>query len=669
MERKMAKKEKDYDEKKQNFENAQKTIASFLDDYGNVELAGVTETSDGKRHFVFRPALATIDPEDQSGLSKLPAETKKRVLASTIYRETLRRSQLDLAQPDVVNEAPHKLYEKMRSYYRSKDVFGSYIDTLVNLAIAGFENDCEDLSIKEFYDNWCEDVDLVQVLEWIFQEFYTTGFVRTYKVLGKYEPQINRLKLYEGPKSTNAPKRTSGQSKEDYLSLKVFWDVGEIAPKQPEESDIEYAARKKVWSKGFVPLAYTVLNPTEIEIKGSIMFNQTRVTMPPSDEMIELIKKEDTEGPLTEAEKKLLDNIPPEIKSAIRNNKEIELDPEFVGEVDYRRMPYERYSIPKGARAIESLEYKEALREADYSTIDGIVSEVLVITIGDKDNPVTSSADLKKVADLFNTPQKAFNVVWNHTLRVERVTADNINQIFGVQKFEQVERDISGSFGIPRGLLDGIMYGEFNKDSIALAVQAVISELVYARRQVERWIYKEYKQIAEAFGFERYPSVRWNTMILKDELAYKTLIQGLVDRRIISYDTAFKLLSFDPEYEKSMLTSEKERVINGDFGLHGSPYQQKGGGIQPVQKTPTGTPSEGRPKNSPSPKTPVKPTPTNQLKQKVKKAASLKFIEETTLEELIAMERLLAVAKAKKEQELASFLLEEEDSLEDNNND
>lgn len=645
------------------FEIAQDKVREFLKDHNNVEFAGATQSDDGSHQLFFRPKLARLSAEDLTFYSKLPEDIKKRLKANTYYRDPLRRSDLDLARPDIVNEAPHALYEKMRSYYRSKDVFGSYIDTLVNLSISGFENDCEDSKIKAFYDNWCQDVDIEQVLDWILQEFFTTGFVRTYKVLGKYEPQVNRLKYFESPPQPGAPKRMSGEDHKAYALQRRFWDQGEIAGIMPYESVDEYAARKKRWSKGFIPIAYTVLNPTEIEIKGSIMFNQTRVVMTPSDEMVELIKKEETESTVTEIEKRLLDNIPTEIKQAVLKNEDVELDPEFVGEVDYRRMPYQRYPIPKGARAVESLEYKEALREADYSTIDGIVSEVLVITIGDKDNPVLDDDDLRNVSELFNTPEKAFNVVWNHTLKVERVTVNNVDQIFGVKKFEQVERDISGSFGVPRALLDGLMYGDFNKETISLAVQSIISELSYARRQVERWIYKEYKQVADSLGFDRYPSVRWDTMVLKDELAYKTLIQGLVDRRIISYDTAFKLLGFDPDYEKKILSSEKSRVVSGDFGIIGSPYQQaKSADSSPAQKTqkaPKKTPSEGRPKNQPSPKTPTKPTPEGQTNEKLKKAASIDFLRNLSLDEISEMEQMLTLLRSKKEEQLSIFLEEE----------
>ena len=521
-------------QKKKDLNKAKEEATSYIKDYPEIELSSVVESEDGKKHYVFKPAkLASLKTQSGS-IADVPSSfrAKHRARASVMYRDYLLRSDLDLAKPDVVNEPPHKIYERIRSYYRSKDVFGSYVDTLCDLSISGFENDCEDMQVKEFFDNWCQDVDMEEVLEWIFHEFFRSGLVRTYKVLGKYEPQVNRLPLVETPPEPAAPKKAQGETEEEYMVNRRLWEMGELLEKQESEDLFEYAERKKRWSKGFIPIAYTVLNPTEIELVGPAIFNQTRVVLKISDELEQLVKREDIEGAITLSEKKILDNLPPEIKSAIKKGEDVELDPEYVGNIDNRRMPYEKYAINPMVRALEAVEYKESLREADYSTIDGITSEILVVTIGDKDFPVTDEEELQAVSELFNTAQKAYTVVWNHTLKVERIPVENIDQIFGAKKFEQAEMDISGSMRVPRALLDGVMIGNTSKEALSLSIKSLTALINYARRQVTRWLYREYAIISEAYGFDRYPTVRWDTFVLKDELAIKTLLQGLADRKI-----------------------------------------------------------------------------------------------------------------------------------------
>ena len=166
-------------------------------------------------------------------------------------------------------------------------------------------------------------------------------------------------------------------------------------------------------------------------------------------------------------------------------------------------------------------------------------------------------------------------------------------------------------------------------------------------------------------------------MVLKDELAYKTLIMGLVDRRIISYDTAFKLLDFDPGYEKKQLKSELPDVVAGYYGLKGSPFQQTKGLQQQSQPnpqdntqtnpqgTPPGTPSKGRPPNQPTNKTPTKPTPKGQTKEKLKKAAGIEFLKNLTLEEISEMKSWLDFTEQKKLEELANLVQKTETIRED----
>jgi hypothetical protein len=80
-----------------------------------------------------------------------------------------------------------------------------------------------------------------------------------------------------------------------------------------------------------------------------------------------------------------------------------------------------------------------------------------------------------------------------------------------------------------------------------------------------------------------------------------TIIQGLVDRRMISYATGQKKLGFDPDTEIAQMKEEMKLVEDGVLGIIGSPFQQSA--KQPVQGTPKGTPSEGRPRGKPA-KTP-----------------------------------------------------------------
>ena len=623
-----------------------KTIKDNLSaTYNNVNIHDVIDNQDGSMSIVLSGeqgnldkaltsfnkgtfnSLPMIDKEDAHKLRRLRTER-----SSTIRRNPLSNDYLDIAvKPSVSKSKPHDLYKRAMEYYKTEDVYGSSIDLLTNFASKGYKNDIDDPNIRNFYDNWVVDTGFDKVVEQIFFEFFRSGFVRTYKAVGKYVPKVNYVSRIPGTKET----RVSEDVAAKYLVARE--------EKQPQ-LDQENSAKKIKWSKDYIPYRYTVLNPTQVEVeKSSILIDQQLVKL--KAEALKGIKEllETPDKDLTEYQKNIIKSLPADIKDAAKNGSDLPLDPYLVGAVDYRRQPYELYPLPRGVRAFESMEYKKSLRDADYSTLDGITNFILVVTIGNDDYPIKDQSQLEAVAELFDTPSKAFNVVWDHTLKVSRVGPSDVGDILGQEKYRQVNDDITGAFGVIRALIDGV--GNPSKAAADLAVKSILEEIHYARKEVSRWIYAEYRDVAEAMGFDRYPKVRFDNMILRDEILMMNVIQGMLDRRIISYRTGHELLGFDFETLLAEMSYEKALVLDGTLGILGSPYQGGAGSpnVQETQRTPVKIPSEGRPKGQPSKK--QSPTTTVPKPKANKKdldesiGALLKDLSSEDLGELLAYTR------------------------------
>jgi hypothetical protein len=293
----------------------------------------------------------------------------------------------------------------------------------------------------------------------------------------------------------------------------------------------------------------------------------------------------------------------------------------------------------------DTIEYKNSLREADLSTLDGITNYILKITIGNDEFPVASPEELEAAAQLFNTPSKSFDVVWNHTLQVEKIVSPEIDSILGKGKYEQVNDDMTTGLAISRAFLDG--GGDVNAGTAELLIKGVMEEINYARRQVTRWIYREYQQIAEAMGFDRFPKIRWDEGVLLDTILYMNTLAQLVDRRMLSYKTSLEALGFDYPNELKNMEEEMPLVEDGVFGILGSPWQQakQAGTTNPSGTAPKGSPSSGPPKGTQkktNTTTKTKPkksdTSPNQQKknQQVKQAANLNDIVDMTASEFAA---------------------------------
>jgi hypothetical protein len=589
-----------------------KVTADLQKRYPDVGIKKIeVDSATGKSTFFLEPTkkvLASLPPEKAVNLHG------GKELAATLRRDVIDRSFLDLIKTPVYDEDPKAIFTRARQYYYAYDMYGSHIDILSNFASKGFENDIDDDDIKLFYDVWNFDVNFTQLIDWIFLDFFRYGMVRTYKIIGKYEAGITYLSAVPGQKVAKGILKEMAARADRIREKKLARltaKLSQLDGRNPDQNTLkkELAAKKRVWSKGYMPIAYTVLNPELVTIEGSLLFDKSKVTLEPSDELKKLLQKPTAE--LTDDEKLILKLLPSEFKSQAEGGQGgIELDPMFVGEVDYRKMPYERYAKPRGIKAFDSLEYKNSLREADLSTLDGISNYILKITVGNDEYPVTDQTQLDTVAELFNTPSKSFDVVWNHTLEVQKIVSPEIEAILGEDKYAQVNKDITGAIAMSRALIDGT--GQLNVAEAGLVVKSIIEEINYARRQVEQWIYREYRQIAEAMGFERFPRVRWDDTVLRDMILYMSTVAQLVDRRILSYQTALEELGFDFPNEFNNMQNELPEVLKGTFGIVGSPFQ-KPAGTQPTG-APKGTPSTGRPKGQ----VPKKKQPSTKPQSKTK---------------------------------------------------
>lgn len=556
------------------------------------------DQSTGQSTFMLRPTKQNLAFSDKAGVAVKPHVFSEA--GSTMNRDFMTRQTLDLASPKSPYEEDSKeLFKIADKYYYSDPLVGSVTNILSSLSMKGFENDIDDENIKQFYDSWSLDVNLEEVIEWIFLDFFKIGHVTTYKAIGKYEPQISNLSQVPG-KKTKVSKTKAEQirlnklhaSFEEEREKEIRHEVETAKANgcsKKEVKEIEKSAKKNIWSKGHLPLSYTVLNPQIVNIEGNLLFNNVSVKLTPPPEFKKLLNKEKSE--LTEEEKNLIKMLPNELKKVAEGGGEYQLDSRLVNFVTYRKQPYERYARPRSTRTFETINYKQQLKNADLSTLDGITNYILKITIGNDDYPVTSQTELETVAKLFDTPSKSFDVIWNHTLSIEKIVSPEIESILGQDKYKQVNEDMTAGLAVTRAIVDGT--GDINTAEVSLLTKGIMEEVNYARRQVEKWIYKEYRQIAEAMGFDRFPKVRWDDSVLRDKTLYMKTIASLVDRRMLSYKTSLEALGFDYDNELSNMKDEVSLVEDGTFGILGSPWQKSA--TQPVQNSPQGTPSDGRP--------------------------------------------------------------------------
>lgn len=432
---------------------------------------------------------------------------------------------------------PHDQMKLAMMLYQNDPIVGTVIDLMVDFACSGFENECEDPNTKKFYDDWCKEVNMDQLLEWIFLEYFRTGNVTIYKSMNDVEVVTNK-----GRKSSK-------------MSGKKY------------------------------PTGYTVLNPLIVWIEGSLLFNQDIVAIKVNEDLKKMVNSTDP------GMKSITSMFPPELISGIQNGEmTVPLDPDLVTRITRRKQPYERYATPMLHKTFEACLYKQNLRMMDISTIEGLVNQLITVTIGDKDYPATDY-QLQKLAALFQTPNKAYTIFWNHTLNVTFHKPEGIETLTA-DKYKEVNDDILMGLGITRVLLDG--QGS-NFSTAWVSILSLMQRLEMARNLVKNWLEKEYKQIAEDNNFPACPTIRFDKLSLRDDAYMKNVILSLYDRGLLSGETVLTESGYQIDVEAAR-KEVQEKEYKDIFVPPNLPFS---GDVPPppdAPKTP-GPTNQGRPNN------------------------------------------------------------------------
>jgi hypothetical protein len=513
------------------------------------------------------------------------------------YRDSLKDGYLDLRDKSAEEVDALKLYSRSEKEYYRTGIYGSTIDVLSNLSATGFYNEINNVEIKQFYDAWVRDATFITTVKKIFHNLYRYNVCYIMTAYGSYEPHFEGISSIPG-KEPDSKTRTG-------LKASVAFFLNEIVKKETG-SDMDFKKFSEMYEKTEMgakgtdfPIAHTILDPKFISVQPLGFFNKSTITFKKQGyKQIKATMKAIEDGDtVSKSVKEAIKLLPSKLRAAIENDEDYTFDDSEISTIFLRKEDFEGYSKPKGARAFDSFDYKDELKRADFATVDGIYNYILKVTVGDKDNPVTDPQILENLAEAFNTPQKAFTIVWNHTLDIEKITSSEVGAILGKAKYEPVESDITAALGITRALIDG---APITGDAANLSVKAIKSEIRCAREQIEAWIYAQYRIIAKAAAFTTFPYVRWKEEVIStdsDAVTRASMLQAL-DRKALSIQTYMREVGLDYDTEVQRMTDEFP-LIQDDILRAGSPFQKA------AEVSPSG--DSGRPKSQPK----VKKAPVN----------------------------------------------------------
>lgn len=417
-------------------------------------------------------------------------------------------------------------------YWENEPIVYKCIDLLSKLANDSFTISSEDKKIETALREWWKSIKGESFLRMFFLELFRSGNVPIMKTKIRYLPK-------------------NGFNKEGY--------------------------------EKYITGGYTILNPLNISIQDSGVPGVVSVFLKIDSDFVNVLKSSNSIETMRNI-------IPEEFLSKIADSKNgfVEI-PSGVFDMVYKdKQPYEKWAIPLTAHAFRYLDYKNNLVAMDEATINGIKNRILKVTIGNDMYPAFDNKELENLASKFNNPSQNLTIFWNHTLNMEYIEPDmsTLNQ----SKYEPVMDDIRCVFGISKALTGDT--GESSGNNV-LNLKGMIEILQDARKAFIDWFYREINDVANVIANtkEDEVSIDFGTLNLKDENDFYRVVMQMVDRQIVSYETAMETIGY--YFPKEVKRLEAEKKIRDEKGiLVAQKAPTQGGGVNSGDPSNTG----GRPK-------------------------------------------------------------------------
>jgi hypothetical protein len=520
-------------------------------------------------------------------------------------RPGLTRTDYDYFRPDEAIPTEIKaIFGMSDQIYNRVGLVKNVIDLMGDFASQGIRLVHPNKRIERFYRNWFAKVGGEERSERFLNHLYRNGNVIINKQTAK-------------------------------ISLKVADEMY----KSKAAADLIVNSNDTKIEKREIPWRYTFLDPRTVDIAGSslasFVTNKTyTITIPPG--LRKLIN-----APKNEAEKRIIDQLPPAIIEAAKDKKPYPLDPNKTLVFHYKKDDWKAWAYPMIYSIMDDIGIVEKLKLADLAALDGAISNIRIFKLGSLEHKIApTQAAASKLSNILqaNIGGGTMDLVWGPDIElIESKTS--VHQFLGEGKYTPHLNAIYAGLGIPPTLTG--TYGAAGTTNNFISLKTLTQRLQYGRKVLISFWKQEIELVQKAMGFRFAAKVEFDRMDLSNEDAEKALLIQLADRNIISDELLQRVFGFDPEMEKVRLNRENRERDSERMVPKAGPYYNPqlednlkkialqtgivtpsqvgldlekkksgektavelkgpspgGGGNLPSSKTP-GQPQQGRPKNS-----------------------------------------------------------------------
>lgn len=469
----------------------------------------------------------------------------------------------------VAPDSPYSLFQVARKAVQNDDVVSGVQETLSGLAFQGVKFEADNTDDADVFNQIAGGLDLDGFIRSWFKEDYTYSQAvigmwwerKEYKVRG-------HVVTPEAPHALPDP--TTGLPQ---YQPKMDEKTGK--PKKPKKSK-----RKKTYSV-VAPVGITMLDPMKVIPLSPSIFGRDRLAWQSNKAEVDAFKRlQNGEfiDPIMEkfflgvldlprAEKDLLANwgCDPEYL--------IELNPDYVFRLAPARIPYERFADVRMKSLLPLLDMKQQLMEADRVALIGQANYILMIRIGEKDDPGKPEEIAGARAGLKNLAKVPI-VVGDHRLQIDIITPD---QSFALDsdRYDLLDARIA------RRCMGAMISPDATDPGTSAKALARVLEMkrLGLKRMLEEKIAKAVcDHPANKDKFEEEPNLEYmprNVQIDSDSQVLQAIL-SLRTQKELSRETTLDVFGFDQAIEAQRRQNEEEMGYDDIFQTQ-VPFSAEGG--------------------------------------------------------------------------------------------
>ena len=439
-----------------------------------------------------------------------------------------------------------------KAYY-NVGIFRNTIDLMTEFSASPIYLTGGSQKSREFFTAYFKKINLASFQDQFFREYYRSGNVFTYR----FDTEL---------------------SLED--TLKIVQVFG---------SRIKAAKNIKI------PARYTILNPADIYVGGSVNYNFNVYYKLLSDYELERLR-----DPKTDEDIEVFNSLPEPTQKQIKNKNNrfilVPLDATKLAAVFYKKQDYEPLSIPMGFPVLDDINWKLEMKKMDMAVTRTTQQAILLVTMGaEPEKGGVNQRNLEAMQSLFANQSVGRVLIADYTTKAQFVIPD-IGNLIGPEKYEVVDRDIQIG-------LNNILIGSEKFANQSIKVQVFIERLKQGREVfINEFLVPEIRRISKDLGFKNFPQPSFEDISLKDDVQYSRIYNRLIELGILTPEEGVQAIQTGrlPTSEESIESQQKLRSFK-DQGL----YQPIIGGGGAQAGRPSG--STGIPQSTKN----VKPVGTN----------------------------------------------------------